>query len=1133
MSNVLSPIVARYSLFFTLTMFSSSIISQTRQPTHLVQALLIEAQNRYQDSTTRKLRALIRNVSTTSTSSTSASKSSAFQSISTSTELSSPSSYKAHSGDEAPSTGLDLPSSPPANNGVGSSPEKSDEQLEGRNATPMFTLLNEVNTSPVLATASPTASRTNANASSGLLHQHQPQLARASTEKLVSISNDRTVAPPVQGSKVSRSSIATLLSVTLTMIILSLLQNKKRRIRRRARSLREGPRRHRRSKHQHQHHDEYKSYSLDRSTNPPYSQSSRTTAPTLTDSMTESAHSPTPSHTHPYHFSGGVATKPDHGPTSYMLLHNVDSDHQSSAPSSPAMPNIKLDHYSNAPNLYGGNNVSWSLSDGHLPVTQTKNDFVAAWLTQQNFTTDAANSHEATQRTVSEFNENIHKSDRLHHYHRHHLYQQQHQSHDSLYDISRETPSEFRQGRRASQQYESYNQSLPHLPRPTSPSLPSNAALDHPSQYYHHSHRQFAQPPSSQWQDQRYYPVHHHRPHRNIPEHQHARHSFHHEQKGYQPPPHRYDIIAADGVGQDCGRSLSLTLSNRSRGQHSGHHVPLPLPKHEELSPAEQARHEHQLRRQRYQMHHQYLQQHRQHQQQQQQLNHYYRREHQHHAPNSNAHFYHAQSHHLSMTAAISGQPPSRHYSPNSRTANDLAWERHCYYQQQQHLEEALAERKRREIRMYQEQQGLQQGLQQGGLCPPELDFAARTGSLNSIASSSLSPNAAQALGLSRSKSVCPIFGDRGANSSEKRLPKESATMKPKASDGKGLSASFRHMRKNESKDFEATNVDNDGDVAKDLSLLQPVSVLPQVAAPLARKSTLKGIAPSIRSLARRYSSRFRSRPNSFAGTSSDPIIEFPSKKTEARNFNIPQLLISEESEILDSRLTSRDMVNAAKRSLPVAPVITTFQLLGTKPERAPIHRKVTLYRSKTMTHSNKPMLKTDELVTNPSLSATDESSTTLQTQSSSTSPRCSSLRLANGRGLDLPMVHSRSQLNDPTIQDVERSTNELEQSLPTNENIIYCASELEQQNEARRQIIEILAMGRKERVSARTGQVIGIRSQSKLPKIPPSPLALEAQEIPPTNPVEAKNEEVDPCERIAFMLVPKSRYEFQPLVAV
>ncbi|KAG0248390.1 hypothetical protein BG011_000131 [Mortierella polycephala] len=53
MSNILSPIVTRYSLFFTIAMFSSSRISQSKQPTLLVQTLLLDAQQRYQDKATQ------------------------------------------------------------------------------------------------------------------------------------------------------------------------------------------------------------------------------------------------------------------------------------------------------------------------------------------------------------------------------------------------------------------------------------------------------------------------------------------------------------------------------------------------------------------------------------------------------------------------------------------------------------------------------------------------------------------------------------------------------------------------------------------------------------------------------------------------------------------------------------------------------------------------------------------------------------------------------------------------------------------------------------------------------------------------------------------------------------------------
>ncbi|KAF9980802.1 hypothetical protein BGZ75_007960 [Mortierella antarctica] len=112
-------------------------------------------------------------------------------------------------------------------------------------------------------------------------------------------------------------------------------------------------------------------------------------------------------------------------------------------------------------------------------------------------------------------------------------------------------------------------------------------------------------------------------------------------------------------------------------------------------------------------------------------------------------------------------------------------------------------------------------------------------------------------------------------------------------------------------------------------------------------------------------------------------------------------------------------------------------------------------------------------------------------------------------------------------------------------------ADDEDPQKLARRQVLTLLAMGRKDRVSAKTGQVL---PHTPLP-LPDSllsswtatttgeqrlsPLALETRdedyELPlQTDAVEALQIGVeDPCERIAFMLVPKSRYEFQPLVVL
>ncbi|KAF9192888.1 hypothetical protein BGZ49_003372 [Haplosporangium sp. Z 27] len=722
------------------------------------------------------------------------------------------------------------------------------------------------------------------------------------------------------------------------------------------------------------------------------------------------------------------------------------------------MPNFESGHNICAANLYGVTNSSWSLSDGHLPEMQTKDDFVEAWLSHQDFTVD-------NHRTPNE----------SHHYH-------------------------------------------------------SN---------YYHQHRPVQ--PLPYWQEHHHHSAHKHI-HWNAPENQHPRYDVHQEQNGYihSQTQHRYDIPNTGNVNLERDHSLSWTRSSTIRSQNNKALPPSP-PKQEELSLAEQARQEHQLRRQRYQMHHQYLQQYRQQQQMQQQN--YYRKDYQQHTLGPYAHYYHPQNHSKHMSDYDFEQYPiMHHHLPKTRSANELAWERHCYYQQQQHLEEALAEQKRKEVQSYVEQQGLEQDM----LHPPGQDPTARTVSLNRISSASLSPNAAQALGLSQSKPVFSISEsddskpiNNRTNTSDKvqdiLLPlKESETETPPISD---RNKSPRFLQNNGSKDLEATlskmlaeqvvsNMDSADDVAKDLSLLQPISeIVTQESVTLNRKSTF-----SIRSLARRCSRFGSRRPNSFAGLSNDPII---SLEENNKNFKMSRFVVSELSEALESQPKLQSMIDVTKRSSLITPVTTSFQLLGaavTKHERVPVHRKVTLFRSEIMAHSNssQPIFNQEQSVM--------ASETSQRKKSLSTNPRDTSLRLANGHGVDLPALKSRVHPNGTVTKDIEQPTNGLEELIPVEENITHDTSEFEQQDKARRQIIELLGMGRKERISAKTGLTMAARLKTKSSVTTPilTPLALEAcQDLSLINPTSTTNEEVDPCEHIAFMLVPKSRYEFQPLVAV
>lgn len=173
------------------------------------------------------------------------------------------------------------------------------------------------------------------------------------------------------------------------------------------------------------------------------------------------------------------------------------------------------------------------------------------------------------------------------------------------------------------------------------------------------------------------------------------------------------------------------------------------------------------------------------------------------------------------------------------------------------------------------------------------------------------------------------------------------------------------------------------------------------------------------------------------------------------------------------------------------------------------------------------------------------------------------SLRLANGRGLDfcedktitselpLPLYYPQQQ-----EQEQEQEQQQVVPTIMTTE--FWDSGETDEDKESmRKQISTLLALGRKD--------IRRRRSSGSRPSTPPpclSPLALEAQEYFPDTPsqddVSDEDEEEeeddesvkeaatvvnelppitmetglkDPCEHIAFMLVPKSRYEFQPLV--
>ncbi|KAI1294250.1 hypothetical protein EDD11_008211 [Mortierella claussenii] len=1542
MSNVLSPIVARYSVFFTLAMFQSSVISQSRQPTHLVQSLLIEAQQRYQNKVAQKMRALIRHVSTTSSSTSSSFVTQPLTgvlSFSVTTDHSSSTSfhnqpdkrikteYSAGAVEEvqaqasasiptiataptaatqSPSWPVELskvPSLPPAEQRAGSSVGTLDERLESANATlvpspPPVLSPNALTTAPPATTATAVVSSDSLDLELEQRHaqlqpQHQQQKhnqaqqrhqqqAQASSTVTTILHEDVAAVRALQSSKVSKTSIATLLSVTLVMILLSLLQNKKQHLRRKAHSSRSGNS----QRHRHQHRsirpsqmtprrgtssgevDDYKSNSLDQSAIHSHSQSPRTNTLTLMDGTAEmGASSPSSlsqsykhayhrasmyvnalsniSHSHHHHHhhphqhaaryarSSNNSTDHIHEPTQqplFMPVRTISTDHSSSysspIPQRSSMyanfaPNI---HHSRVPNIvYNGNNIPYSLSEGHLPGSgRSEDDLVTAWLGQQNTdmsrdpstvpsvdggqSTKTGDSPEAAIRQHQPFGgstDSVHQLEKQegepwHYlsqsavYYQMQLQQQAYQKrlspqqllyspHENQSTIinsgaqrePRQEEGEQEQQHRASLllNHPEYHQgSIPfHLPpyplpiRPSPAAIAAEAGVDEgiagaPRHHYHLHPSQYQQQPVAYWQNQQYHyqiqppqhrPVthpantaHQHAPFsvpgpdldaRNIPlYHGHAINPPH----GYahyplQPQRHhhhqRYETSSSSDshshVGQGHRRSLSLThtdsASQRPHSFHPGqqyqpqYHQQQPkTSRFEDLSPAEQVRQEHQLRRQRYQMHHQYIQ----HQQ------HYRQQYHSHHQPSYLHHPQHRGAIPLLPPHAYLHQapsllpPPSHHYylplqhhpqyslsrhhsSAKDRSAHELAWERHCYYQQQQHHEDLLAERKRREKqwRLQNQRRDAPQAQQQetgskggGGMLSPagqdDDPAVIRTSSLNRIASASLSPKAAQALGLSRSKSVA-VRGTKESDQNGDNKTKSMALAKElagkssvtdchvltvgrrlmkKTHDSKGsLSMKQQHfVMPLSSSEQEVAKLDPTTDNAEDvqtedLATLQPVvpaSVSLEPSFPAAeittapivtRRKTLKN---SIKSLAHRYSSRFsNSRPNSFAGMSSDPIINFAapgmSEATKPGSLNtaasrVPVSIASEteaEYEIVDLKQVLRDLqlskgeglndnnddnvkyfpptsistphlpitittttplpaatATAAVSTTPTTVTITPL-LPGTDatPERIPIHRKVTLFRSKTLSRcyqdasissqslTSNSTITTLSNSTTGSLAAKDDESSTLLSRTRSLLARSNrppqprqrdSLRLANGRGIE-HIFHDPKACSDPTtttatttltMSETAATTDGAEtvaDSIPADAMSSHSSSpsvfteekdaqvqvqrkkqEQEQHEVTRRQILALLSMGRKERLSAKTGRTTGptlSTSPSTLPLPAPylSPLALEAQEDYPAKQQQyqqaKEDEEEDSCAKIAFMLVPKSRYEFQPLVVV
>ncbi|KAF9575843.1 hypothetical protein EC968_001226 [Mortierella alpina] len=973
---------------------------------------------------------------------------------------------------------------------------------------------------------------------------------------------------PKQGSKVSKSSIATLLSVTLTLVILSLLQSKRSHMRRRDRDLSRSSTRRRTTKSKHQQ-DRCKS-----ATSHPVLLPASSHSDTFLHMGRMAADAQLLSQSTARSSSHAVAAiRAEHAEPTQMkhsVPSHIDRDRQASPTRSLATSNFDLGpHSSDSRNQYSVNNVAWSLSDSDLPGKRAKVDFVTAWLQQQD--TLAGNLEAFDVQVHGAWSESNDRIDQMEEQHR------------------RERHSEFG------------FQSNPDSQRNQQTAINSGAQWEprhehHPSPYYGGAHRGSAyaahHPPAERlslvsWEEHRpsclarssqHSPMH--------PTHHYPSEQSHLYTTAWQDRDHdqlsdslqSYDGIhhpSRTSVGQGHRRSLSLTHADPSPHWHE-HQSQSTL----SMSPAEQVRHEHHLRRQRAQMLHQQQRQHRYQQQLQYEI---YRQDYQYrhgapHRPNSYYHYepqqHHNQygHHHTHPATASLGRAhlryDSMHRASKVRSVNDLAWERHYFYQLQQHQEEALAEQRRIEaLRSKQEQVLQQQPRHRDSLHVPELDPVLRTSSLSRITSSSLSPRTAQALGLSRSKSAS-VASVRPQGSASTLSLSESGLKRSVVSDCKFLSAGRRLIKRQDAKaaTSESARTSDTSSQREGATPLPTLMVHSQEStSSLSRRKTLKDFAPSIRSLARRCSSRFSSRPNSFAGSSSDPIVQFPEGKKAIENpimrsghsspdssDSAPRLRTVRPSTVVGlQQLTPATSTGHSSKYSSLDP--STFSS-STAPERIPIHRKVTLFRSKTVT-----LPRAHNVTTHTASAAQMPTTTTAAISSGSTIPvrtkslntgASGSLRLANGRGLDLDIVKSRTIANQDSVS---ASVHRLDDRLIVrgdSSSLSSITGDEDPQKLARHQVLTLLAMGRKNRVSAKTGQVL---PHEPLP-LPDSllsswtttttrdhqlsPLALETQdddELPlQTNTAEAQpSGSEDPCERIAFMLVPKSRYEFQPLVAL
>lgn len=601
-------------------------------------------------------------------------------------------------------------------------------------------------------------------------------------------------------------------------------------------------------------------------------------------------------------------------------------------------------------------------------------------------------------------------------------------------------------------------------------------------------------------------------------------------------------------------------------------------------------------------------------------------------------------SHPYRPIGQVHGWEPLGLASQKRRSAYELAWERHMFYQEQHYQEEVEAERRKIEERQqqeqywqyqqehykFQQQMEHQKEQEQQDIHPRPLslqlessDTVARTGSLNRLRSTSLSKDTARVLGLCRSTTLS--FGSKKA-CKNKSQSKRVASPKPVSArvthtlssiedNANSSNKSRRRVKSHISNGIELSSHNHYDTVSSASSYFSPRPVnassgcsspaletrpitpvqlrdnhRPSTSAPstLSRKKTLKDLAPALRSLARACSTRF-SRPNSMDVLSVAAQGERPGRlSTQSDHMNDfrplsmgPDSLAEyQQQQQQQQRRNSLASSSALTTAAPVPVVSTTVVFLpitfsskspvtttarATK-ERPVVYRKVTPFRSNTPSLSSSSSPSRLKLVSSVSLPQ--------HLECSDARPR-NSMRFANGRGLDYyffdtdgannkdddeptrrseaVIVSIGATLGDDTVLVTKVSSNdddEDELAVPTE--VIHAIGDGDDddnrvptsaQKALRREIVALLAKGVRPLSAAAAATV----TEVPLPSCPPvpvqclSPLAVEAQEelpLPPSPPMPVSGNDVyllteaDLCDRIAFMLVPRYKYRYQPLVA-